>query len=83
MLNIKKLNLTVSSLKLFKTKKYIIFNRNVRWAVFNIPKYVIIHSGNRFVRKTLNIVCLNTLSGQYGLTKKPFAKPINKLKIKL
>lgn len=70
-------------LKIFFKLKYIIFSRSLIFTYFFFNKYFLFYNGKKFLKKHINLLCIGFSIGLFILTKKPLAKPINKLKIKL
>lgn len=69
--------------KLFVSNNLLVYSRNIKLFIFNTNKIILIHTGNRFIRRLLLSANVSDSIGSLSLTRKIFAKPINKLKLKL
>lgn len=82
MLKINSINIK-NNYKLFISNNLLVYSRNTKLFIFNTNKIILIHTGNRFIRRVILSINVSDNIGSLSLTRKIFAKPINKLKLKL
>lgn len=76
--------MSIKALKIiFSKKRVIFFKGNQKINLFNLNKTFILAGGNRFIKRNIQIFDLGQPIGLYCLTRKPFSKPVNRLKLRV
>lgn len=64
-------------------KNKVVYNKCINILLFNNRSFVKIHNGNIYVKRRVKCINVGTSFGSLVITRKIFAKPIAKLKLKL